>query len=143
MTENILHMVLARLPDAPPGSAGISLFAVPKFLPDGSRNGVALRRRIEHKLGIHASPTCVMEFESALGEMVGAPNRGLPSMFAMMNAARLGVAMQGVAAAERAFRRAAAFAAEREQGGARHRSSTPTCAGCCGPCGRWRSAAAC
>jgi alkylation response protein AidB-like acyl-CoA dehydrogenase len=116
MTENILHMVLARLPGAPEGSAGISLFAVPKLLPDGGRNGVSCVS-IEHKLGIHASPTCVMQFEGALGEMVGAPNRGLPAMFAMMNAARLGVAMQGVASAERAFRRAAAFAAERVQGG--------------------------
>jgi alkylation response protein AidB-like acyl-CoA dehydrogenase len=116
MTQNILHMVLARLPDAPPGSAGISLFAVPKFLPGGTRNGVACTG-LEHKLGIHASPTCVLRFESAQGEMVGAPHRGLPSMFAMMNAARLGVAMQGVAAAERAFRRAALFATQREQGG--------------------------
>ena len=116
-TENILHMVLARLPDAPAGSAGISLFAVPKFLPDGSRNQVRAVS-LEHKLGIHASPTAVLAFEDALGEMVGPANRGLPSMFAMMNAARLGVAMQGVAVAERAFRRAAAFAADRLLGGA-------------------------
>ena len=116
-TENILHFVLARLPDAPPGSAGISLFAVPKMNPDGTQNAVRCLS-IEHKLGIHASPTCVMGFEGALGEMVGAPNRGLPAMFAMMNAARLGVAMQGVAVAERAFRRAADFAAIRAQGGA-------------------------
>ena len=85
MTENILHMVLARLPDAPAGSAGISLFAVPKLLAGGSRNGVACVS-LEHKLGIHASPTCVMQFEGALGEMVGRPHRGLPSMFAMMTA---------------------------------------------------------
>ncbi len=116
MAGNILHMVLARLPDAPAGSAGISLFAVPKFLPDGSRNAVSCSA-IEHKLGINASPTCVMEFEGALGEMVGKPHRGLPSMFAMMNAARLGVAMQGVAAAERAFRRATDYAGQRIQGG--------------------------
>ncbi len=116
MTENILHMVLARLPDAPAGSAGISLFAVPKRLADGSANQVSCVS-IEHKLGIHASPTCVMEFEGALGEMVGKPHRGLPSMFAMMNAARLGVAIQGVASAERAFRRAADFAVVRSQGG--------------------------
>src|SRR5258708_10377596 len=90
MAENILHLVLARLPDAPPGSAGISLFAVPKFLPDGSRNP-AICVSIEHKLGIHASPTCVMSFEAARGELVGAPHRGLACMFAMMNAARLGV----------------------------------------------------
>jgi alkylation response protein AidB-like acyl-CoA dehydrogenase len=117
VTENILHMVLARLPDAPAGSAGISLFAVPKFTADGSRNGVACVS-VEHKLGIHASPTCVMSFEGAVGEMVGLPHRGLPAMFAMMNAARLGVAMQGVAVAERAFRRAADFAQIRPQGGA-------------------------
>jgi alkylation response protein AidB-like acyl-CoA dehydrogenase len=115
-TENILHMTLARLPDAPPGSAGISLFAVPKFRPDGSRNPVHCVS-IEHKLGINASPTCVMAFEGAVGELVGPPHRGLPSMFAMMNAARLGVAMQGVAVAERAFRRAAQFATERAQSG--------------------------
>ncbi|MBU6500034.1 MAG: acyl-CoA dehydrogenase family protein [Rhodospirillales bacterium] len=117
MAQNILHMVLARLPDAPAGSAGISLFAVPKLRADGSANGVSCVS-IEHKLGIHASPTCVMAFEGARGELVGAPHRGLPAMFAMMNAARLGVAIQGVAAAERAFRRAADFAAIREQGGA-------------------------
>jgi alkylation response protein AidB-like acyl-CoA dehydrogenase len=115
-TDNILHMTLARLPDAPAGSAGISLFAVPKFLPDGSRNPVRAVS-LEHKLGIHASPTAVMAFEGAWGELIGPLNRGLPSMFAMMNAARLGVAMQGVAVAERAFRRAAAFAADRVQGG--------------------------
>jgi alkylation response protein AidB-like acyl-CoA dehydrogenase len=115
-TANILHLVLARLPDAPPGSAGISLFAVPKVNADGTRNAVRCLS-LEHKLGIHASPTCVMGFEGALGEMVGAPHRGLPAMFAMMNAARLGVAMQGVAVAERAFRRAADFAAQRPQGG--------------------------
>jgi alkylation response protein AidB-like acyl-CoA dehydrogenase len=116
MAGNILHMVLARLPDAPAGSAGISLFAVPKFLPDGTWNGVQCVS-LEHKLGIHASPTCVMAFENAIGELVGPPHRGLPCMFAMMNAARLGVAMQGVAVAERAFRRATDFASVRTQGG--------------------------
>jgi alkylation response protein AidB-like acyl-CoA dehydrogenase len=116
LTENILHMVLARLPDAPPGSAGISLFAVPKLNADGARNGVRCLS-LEHKLGIHASPTCVMEFAGARGEMVGPPHRGLQSMFIMMNGARLGVAMQGVAVAERAFRRAAAFATQRSQFG--------------------------
>jgi len=116
MTENILHMVLARLPDAPAGSAGISLFAVPKRRDDGSPNGVRCIS-IEKKLGIHASPTCTMAFEDAEGEMVGPPNHGLTCMFAMMNAARLGVAMQGVAAAERAFRRAVTYAQERVQGG--------------------------
>ncbi len=117
MTENILHMVLARLPDAPPGSAGISLFAVPKIRGDGTRNAVSCLS-LEHKLGIHASPTCVMSFEGAIGELIGPVHRGLPCMFAMMNAARLGVAMQGVGVAERAFRRAAAFAETRVQGGA-------------------------
>jgi alkylation response protein AidB-like acyl-CoA dehydrogenase len=116
MADNILHMVLARLPDAPPGSAGISLFAVPKFRADGSTNGISCMS-LEHKLGIHASPTCVMAFEGAVGELIGPKHRGLPCMFAMMNAARLGVAMQGVAVAERAFRRAAAFAELRTQGG--------------------------
>ncbi len=116
LAENILHLVLARLPDAPPGSAGISLFAVPKLLENGAKNP-ANCVSIEHKLGIHASPTCVLAFECAIGEMIGPPNRGLVSMFAMMNAARLGVATQGVAAAERAFRRAAEFAAGRAQGG--------------------------
>ena len=116
LTENILHMVLARLPDAPSGSAGISLFAVPRVKPDGSHNGVTCIS-IEHKLGIHASPTCTLAFEDAAGELVGPPHRGLPCMFAMMNAARLGVATQGVAVAERAFRRAAEFATQRIQGG--------------------------
>ena len=117
LTENILHLVLARLPDAPVGSAGISLFVVPKRCADGNANGVACLS-IERKLGIHASPTCVMGFDGAKGELVGAEHRGLACMFAMMNAARLGVAMQGVAVAERAFRRATDFAAERNQGGA-------------------------
>ncbi len=116
MTENILHMVLARLPDAPEGTAGISLFAVPRILADGTHNAVRALS-LEEKLGIHASPTCVMEFAGAHGELVGEKHRGLAAMFAMMNAARLGVAMQGVAVAERAFRRAADFAATRVQGG--------------------------
>jgi len=117
MTENILHMVLARLPDAPAGSAGISLFAVPKFRADGSRNGVRCDS-IERKMGIHASPTCVLAFADADAELVGPLNKGLACMFAMMNGARIGVAMEGVALAERAFRRAADYAAERVQGGA-------------------------
>lgn len=116
MTENILHLVLARLPDAPPGSAGISLFAVPKLHADGRRNGVRCQA-IERKMGVHGSPTCVLAFEDAEGELVGPAHKGLACMFAMMNAARIGVAMQGVALAERAFRRAADYAAERVQGG--------------------------
>jgi alkylation response protein AidB-like acyl-CoA dehydrogenase len=121
-TDNILHLVLARLPDAPPGSRGISLFAAPKLLPDGRRN--ALRcGGIEKKLGIHASPTCVMLFEGAEAELVGEPHRGLNAMFAMMNAARLAVGVQGVGQAARALQLAEAYAAQRVQSGqpiARH-----------------------
>ncbi|WP_207539047.1 acyl-CoA dehydrogenase family protein [Sabulicella rubraurantiaca] len=122
LAENTLHLVLARLPDAPPGSRGISLFACPKFLPDGSRNPVRCGG-IEHKLGIHASPTCTMYFEGAVAEMIGEPHRGLPAMFAMMNNARLQVGIEGVAAGARALELAEAYAAGREQGGrpiARH-----------------------
>jgi len=122
LTPNILHLVLARLPDAPPGTKGISLFAAPKVLPNGQRN--ALRcGGIEKKLGIHASPTCIMLFEGAEAEMIGEPNRGLNAMFAMMNAARLGVGVEGVAQGARALALAEAYAKERIQGGgsiARH-----------------------
>jgi acyl-CoA dehydrogenase len=125
MTDNILHLVLARLPDAPAGTKGISLFLVPKFLvkDDGSlgpRNDVRASG-IEHKLGIHASPTCTMVFgdnEGAVGYLVGEENRGLACMFTMMNQARLGVGIQGVAIAERATQQALAFARERKQGAA-------------------------
>ena len=115
-----MHLVLARTPDAPEGVKGISLFVVPKFLvkPDGSlgeRNG-ARCASIEHKLGIHASPTAVMVYDNAVGYLVGEENRGLESMFIMMNAARFGVGLEGVAIAERAFQRALAFAKERLQG---------------------------
>jgi alkylation response protein AidB-like acyl-CoA dehydrogenase len=124
LTENIIHLVLARLPDAPAGTRGISLFVVPKILvnPDGSlgaRNDVVCAG-LEHKLGIHASPTCVMKYgeggEGAVGYLVGEENRGLNVMFIMMNAARLAVGMQGVAIAERATQRAIAYAQERRQG---------------------------
>ncbi len=116
LTKNILHLVLARLPDAAPGSRGISLFAAQRVLDDGSRN--ALRcGGIERKLGIHASPTCIMLFEGAEAELVGKPGRGLNAMFAMMNAARLAVGVQGVGQAARALRLAEAFAAQRMQGG--------------------------
>ena len=120
LTENIVHLVLARTPDAPPGVKGISLFVVPKFLvkPDGSlgeRNG-AVCASIEHKLGIHASPTAVMVFENAIGYVVGEENKGLSYMFVMMNAARFGVGMEGVAIAERAYQRALAYARDRMQG---------------------------
>ena len=116
LTPNTLHMILARLPDAPEGTRGISLFAAPKLLPDGQRN--ALRcGGIERKMGIHASPTCVMLFEGAEAEMVGEPNKGLNAMFAMMNAARLGVGVEGVAQGARALALAEPYAAERMQGG--------------------------
>jgi alkylation response protein AidB-like acyl-CoA dehydrogenase len=123
MAENIVHLVLARLPDAPPGTRGISLFLVPKRLvgPDGSL-GAANDLRcvgIEHKLGIHASPTCTMAYgeeEGAIGYLVGAENRGMACMFTMMNNARLAVGVQGVAIAERAFQQALAYAGERRQG---------------------------
>ncbi len=115
-TDNILYLVLARLPDAPPGSKGISLFACTKVKQDGTRN--ALRAGgIERKMGIHASPTCVMLFEGAEAELVGEPHRGLPAMFAMMNNARLGVGTQGVAHGAAALRLAEAYAAQRVQGG--------------------------
>ena len=113
---DILYLVLARLPDAPPGSRGISLFAARKLRADGGRN--ALRcGGIEHKLGIHGSPTCVMLFEGAEAELIGEPHRGLQAMFAMMNNARLAVGTQGVAHGAQALRLAEAYAAQREQGG--------------------------
>ncbi len=124
MTDNIVHLVLARLPDAPPGTRGISLFLVPKRLVGkdgalGAPNDV-ICAGVEHKLGIHASPTCVMKFgekgDGAVGYLVGEENRGLNVMFIMMNAARLAVGTQGVAVAERATQRAVAYAKERRQG---------------------------
>ena len=115
MAENIVHLVLARTPGAPEGTKGISLFVVPKVLPDGKRNA-AKCASIEHKLGIHASPTSVMVYDKALGYLVGEENRGLEYMFVMMNAARFAVGLEGVAIAERAFQRALAFAKERIQG---------------------------
>ena len=120
LTENIVHLVLARTPDAPEGVKGISLFVVPKFLlnPDGTlgARNAAHCASIEHKLGIHASPTAVMVFDGALGYLVGEENKGLAYMFIMMNAARFGVGLEGVAIAERAFQRALAYAKERVQG---------------------------
>jgi acyl-CoA dehydrogenase len=123
MTDNIVHLVLARLPDAPPGTRGLSLFLVPKFLPrdDGSpgmRNDVRCAS-IEHKLGIHASPTCVMIYGDsggAKGWLVGEENRGLAAMFVMMNSARLAVGMEGVGIADRALQQALSFARDRRQG---------------------------
>jgi len=123
LAPNIVHMVLARTPDAPPGSRGISLFLVPKLLPGnegsaGSRNDVRTLS-LEHKLGIHASPTCVLAYgedEGAIGWRIGEENRGLEYMFTMMNAARLNVGLQGVAIAERAYQQARDFARIRVQG---------------------------
>ena len=115
MSENIVHLVLARTPEAPEGVKGISLFVVPKFLEDGKRN-TAKCASIEHKLGIHASPTAVMVYDQAVGHLVGEENHGLEYMFIMMNAARFAVGMEGVAISERAFQRALAFAKERVQG---------------------------
>jgi len=121
-TPNIVHLVLARLPDAPPGVRGISLFLVPKVLVNrdgtlGAANDLRCAS-LEHKLGIQASPTCVMAYgdgEGALGEMIGEPNRGLEYMFTMMNNERIGVGLQGVAIAERAYQQAVAFARTRVQ----------------------------
>jgi alkylation response protein AidB-like acyl-CoA dehydrogenase len=118
LTDNIVHLVLARLPDAPAGTRGISLFLVPKILPDGSRNDVRCVS-IEHKLGIHASPTCVMSYGDeggATGWLIGEENAGMRAMFTMMNNARLNVGLQGVSIAERATQQAVAFARERVQG---------------------------
>jgi alkylation response protein AidB-like acyl-CoA dehydrogenase len=118
--DNIVHLVLARLPDAPEGTKGISLFLVPKRLVDeDGKAGAANALRplsIEHKLGIHGSPTCVMSYEGAEAELVGAPHQGLALMFTMMNAARLNVGMEGVGIAERAFQQARDYALERRQG---------------------------
>ena len=121
-SDNIVHMVLARLPDAPEGVKGISLFLVPKFMvkddgTPGTRNDVRCVS-LEHKLGIHASPTCVMSYgddDGAVGYLIGEENRGLEYMFTMMNNARLGVGLQGVAMAERAYQHARAYALERVQ----------------------------
>ena len=120
MAENIIHLVLARTPDAPEGVKGISLFIVPKILDDGTRNDV-ICTGIEHKLGIHASPTCTMQFgdkDGAVGYLIGQENEGLKYMFTMMNNARLSVGLQGVAIAERAYQHALAYAKDREQGAA-------------------------
>ena len=119
-TENVCHLVLARLPDGAPGTKGISLFLVPKLIPDENGNpGRANSLRVvslEHKMGLHGSPTCVMEYDNATGWLIGEPHKGMACMFTMMNNARLGVGGQGVGVAEAAFQKAVAFALERKQG---------------------------
>ena len=113
-SENIIHLVLARLPDAPAGIKGISVFIVPKFLLDGSRNPVFCGG-LEHKMGIHASPTCVINMEAAKGWLVGEVNKGMRTMFVMMNTARLHTGLEGVALGEYAYQAALAFAKDRRQ----------------------------
>ena len=120
LTPNVCHLVLARLPDGAEGTKGISLFMVPKFIPDadgrlGDRNSLRVVS-LEHKLGIHGSPTCVMQFDAAKGWLVGAPHKGMAAMFTMMNNARLSVAAQGVGVAEAALQHALAYAMDRRQG---------------------------
>lgn len=120
LTENICHLVLARLPDAPAGTKGISLFMVPKVLPNpdgslGARNSLHAVS-LEHKLGLHGSPTAVMQYDGATGFMIGAPNDGMRAMFTMMNNARLGVGVQGIGVAEAAMQKALAYAQDRHQG---------------------------
>lgn len=132
LAENIVHAVLARTPGAPPGTKGISLFLVPRRLvgSDGSlgeRNSVRCVG-IEHKLGIHASPTCVLDFDEAIGELVGDEHGGMTAMFTMMNAARLAVGVEGLALSERAYQQALAYAQQRRQGravGAPQSESSP------------------
>ena len=122
LTENIIHLVLARLPDAPEGSRGVSLFLVPKVLVNadgslGARNHVRCIG-LEKKIGIHASPTCVMEYDGATGWLIGEENKGLAHMFTMMNSARLNVGLEGVGVGEAAFQEAFQYAQERKQGSA-------------------------
>ncbi|GLS87513.1 acyl-CoA dehydrogenase [Cypionkella aquatica] len=117
---NVCHLVLARLPDGPEGTKGISLFMVPKLIPDadgkpGARNALHVVS-LEHKMGLHGSPTAVMQYDGAQGWLVGQPHNGMAAMFTMMNNARLGVGMQGVAVAEAAFQQALGYAMERRQG---------------------------
>jgi alkylation response protein AidB-like acyl-CoA dehydrogenase len=118
LTDNIIHFVLARLPDAPPSTKGVSLFIIPKFLPDGTRNDVRAHS-VEHKLGINASPTCTMVYGDkggAVGFLIGQEHKGMHCMFTMMNRTRLAVGLQGVAIAELATQQALAYARERKQG---------------------------
>ena len=120
MVDNIVHLVLARTPGAPPGTKGISLFVVPKLIPDdsgaaGDTNGVSCVS-IEHKLGIHGSPTCVMAFDGSTGWLIGAENQGMRAMFTMMNDARLHVGLEGIGVAERSYQQALEFSTTRTQG---------------------------
>jgi acyl-CoA dehydrogenase len=120
LTDNIIHFVLARLPDAPAGTKGVSLFLIPKFMPDGTRNNVRAHS-VEHKLGIHASPTCTMVFGDhggAVGFLIGEEHKGMACMFTMMNRTRLAVGLQGVGVAECATQQAMNYARERKQGAA-------------------------
>src|SRR5947207_5787996 len=133
LTDNIVHFILARLPDGPAGTRGISLFLVPKFLlkPDGTlgRRNDARAHSIEHKLGIHGSPTCTMVYGDAggaTGFLIGEENRGMACMFTMMNQARLAVGLQGVGIAERATQQALAYARERRQGRATGATAGPS-----------------
>ena len=114
LTDNIVHLVLARLPGAPPGPKGLSLFLAPKFMSDGTRNAVHCER-IEEKMGLHGSPTCVIRFDQATGWIIGEPGRGLNAMFVMMNAARLHVALQGIGLLDAAWQKADAYSRERRQ----------------------------
>jgi len=114
LTDNIVHLVLARLPEAPPGPKGLSLFLVPKFAPDGTRSAVFCER-IEEKMGLHGSPTCAMRFDAAPGTIIGEPGKGLQAMFVMMNAARLHVALQGIGLLDAAWQKAHDYAHERRQ----------------------------
>ena len=146
LAENIVHLVLARIEGAPAGTRGTSLFIVPKFLPGadgtlGARNAVTCGS-IEEKMGIHGNATCVLNYEGATGWLIGEENRGLHAMFTMMNEARLGVGMQGLAQSEVAYQNAAAYAKDRLQGRSHlgrevprqarptRSSCTPTCAAC-------------
>ena len=130
LTENIIHLVLAKTPDAPDSTKGISLFIVPKIMVNndgslGARNAVSCGS-IEHKMGIHANATCVMNYDGAIGYMVGEENKGLAAMFIMMNAARLGVGIQGLAQAEVAYQNAVKYAQERRQGRALTGAAEPS-----------------
>ncbi|MFT3690434.1 acyl-CoA dehydrogenase [Paenirhodobacter sp.] len=119
VTSNVCHLVLARLPDGVPGTKGISLFLVPKYIPDENGNpGVANSLKVvslEHKMGLHGSPTCVMSFEGATGWLIDGPNKGMAAMFTMMNNARLNVGVQGIGVAEAAYQKASDYARERVQ----------------------------